>query len=46
VHANYLINTGEATAREMQELIQVVRARVKESYGVDLELEIKTIGRN
>ena len=46
VHANYLINTGEATAREMQELIQVVRTRVKESYGVDLELEIKTIGRN
>jgi len=46
VHANYLINTGEATAREMQELIQVVRTRVRESYGVDLELEIKLIGRN
>ncbi len=46
VHANYLINAGEATAREMQELIQVVRTRVRDSYGVDLELEIKIIGRN
>ncbi len=46
VHANYLINAGEATAREIQELIQIVRTRVKDSYGVDLELEIKVIGRN
>ena len=46
VHANYLVNTGGATAREMLELIQVVRARVMDSYGVDLELEIKVIGRN
>jgi UDP-N-acetylmuramate dehydrogenase len=46
VHANYLINTGGATAREMQELIQVVRTRVHDSYGVDLELEIRIIGRN
>jgi UDP-N-acetylmuramate dehydrogenase len=46
LHANYLINTGGATAREMLELIQIVRARVKDSYGVDLELEIKVVGRN
>jgi UDP-N-acetylmuramate dehydrogenase len=46
LHANYLINTGGATAREMLELIQVVRTRVKDSYGVDLELEIKIVGRN
>lgn len=46
MHANYLVNRGEATAREMLELIQVVRARVKDSYGVDLELEIKVIGKN
>lgn len=46
LHANYLINTGGATAREMLELIQVVRTRVKDSYGVDLDLEIKVVGRN
>lgn len=46
LHANYLINAGEATAREMQELIQVVRTRVRDSYGVELELEMRIIGRN
>ena len=46
LHANYLVNAGEATGREMQELIQVVRTRVKDSYGINLELEIKVIGRN
>ena len=46
LHANYFINAGEATGREIQELIQVVRTRVKDSYGINLELEIKVIGRN
>jgi UDP-N-acetylmuramate dehydrogenase len=46
LHANYLINRGGATAREMLELIQVVRTRVKDSYGADLDLEIKIVGRN
>ena len=46
LHANYLINTGSATAREILELIQVVRTRVMDSYGIGLELEIRVIGRN
>jgi UDP-N-acetylmuramate dehydrogenase len=46
VHANYLVNAGGATAREMLELIQIVKTRVKDSYGIDLELEIKVIGKN
>jgi UDP-N-acetylmuramate dehydrogenase len=46
VHANYIVNTGGATAREILELIQVVRSRVRDSYGVGLDTEIKVIGRN
>jgi UDP-N-acetylmuramate dehydrogenase len=46
VHANYLINAGGATAREMLEIIHLVRTRVSDSYGVNLELEIKVIGKN
>jgi UDP-N-acetylmuramate dehydrogenase len=46
MHANYLINAGGATAREMLEIIQLVRTRVMDSYGVNLELEIKVIGKN
>ena len=46
VHANYIVNTGGATAREVLDLIQIMRTRVADSYGVDLELEIKIIGRH
>jgi len=45
LHANFLINTGEATAAELEGLGEAVRADVKSRFGVDLEWEIKRIGR-
>ena len=45
LHANFLINTGEATAADLEGLGEQVRADVKEKLGVDLEWEIKRIGR-
>jgi UDP-N-acetylmuramate dehydrogenase len=44
-HANFLINTGEATAADLEGLGEAVRAEVKAKFGVDLEWEIKRIGR-
>jgi len=44
-HANFLINTGEATAADLEGLGEAVRADVKAQFGVDLEWEIKRIGR-
>ena len=44
-HANFLINTGEATAADLEGLGEAVRADVKARYGVELEWEIKRIGR-
>ncbi len=44
VHANWLVNTGDATASDMLLLIEQVRARVQQAHGVVLELEIKVIG--
>jgi UDP-N-acetylmuramate dehydrogenase len=44
-HANFLINTGEATAADLEGLGEAVRADVKAKLGVDLEWEIKRIGR-
>ena len=44
LHANFLINTGEATAADLEGL-EAVRADVKEKTGVELEWEIKRIGR-
>jgi UDP-N-acetylmuramate dehydrogenase len=45
LHANFLINTGEATAADLEGLGDTVRADVKEKFGVELEWEIKRIGR-
>jgi UDP-N-acetylmuramate dehydrogenase len=45
LHANFLINTGEATAADLEGLGEAVRADVKAKFGVDLEWEIKRIGR-
>ena len=44
-HCNFLINTGDATAADLEGLGEDVRARVKETSGVELEWEIKRIGR-
>jgi UDP-N-acetylmuramate dehydrogenase len=44
MHCNFLINTGEATAYDLELLGETVRARVFEKSGVRLEWEIKRIG--
>jgi UDP-N-acetylmuramate dehydrogenase len=44
LHCNFLINTGEATAADIEALGEEVRARVKEKSGVTLEWEIKRVG--
>jgi UDP-N-acetylmuramate dehydrogenase len=44
-HCNFLINTGGATAAELEELGERVRARVREHSGVALEWEIHRVGR-
>jgi UDP-N-acetylmuramate dehydrogenase len=44
MHCNFLINTGDATAAEIEGLGDDVRARVKAHSGVDLHWEIRRIG--
>jgi UDP-N-acetylmuramate dehydrogenase len=39
-HANFFVNTGQASAKDMLSLIADVRARVEKSYGVALENEV------
>jgi len=43
-HTNFLINTGEATATDIEALGEEVRRRVFEQSGVRLEWEIRRIG--
>ncbi len=44
-HCNFLINTGGATAAQIEALGEHVRARVRAASGIDLEWEIRRIGR-
>ncbi|MEW5422789.1 UDP-N-acetylmuramate dehydrogenase [Amorphus sp. 3PC139-8] len=44
MHCNFLINTGEATAADLERLGETVRARVLATSGVRLDWEIKRIG--
>ena len=44
MHCNFLINTGDATAADIETLGETVRARVKAHSGIELQWEIKRIG--
>jgi UDP-N-acetylmuramate dehydrogenase len=43
-HANFIINTGSATAADIEDLIADVRSRVREQTGIELEPEVRIIG--
>ncbi|MEP1231688.1 MAG: UDP-N-acetylmuramate dehydrogenase [Litorimonas sp.] len=43
-HCNFMINTGQASAADLERLGEDIRTKVKDTQGVDLEWEIKRIG--
>jgi UDP-N-acetylmuramate dehydrogenase len=43
-HTNFLINTGSATAADIETLGETVRRRVREASGIELRWEIQRIG--
>ncbi len=45
LHSNFMINPGEATAADIESLGEAVRADVLKKTGVQLDWEIKRIGR-
>ena len=45
MHCNFLINTGKASAADLEALGELVRARVLETSGVILRWEVRRIGR-
>jgi UDP-N-acetylmuramate dehydrogenase len=46
LHSNFMINTGEATAADLEGLGEAVRADVADKLGITLDWEIKRIGRS
>jgi len=44
-HCNFMINTGNASAADLEALGETIRAKVKQSEGVDLHWEVRRIGQ-
>ncbi|NUG66397.1 UDP-N-acetylmuramate dehydrogenase [Lactobacillus mellis] len=45
-HAGFIINTGNATATDYLQLIQLIQKTVKEKFAVQLETEVRIIGED
>lgn len=43
-HANFIVNTGQATAADIEGLINQVQADVEQQHGVRLETEVRIVG--
>jgi len=43
-HANFIVNTGNASAADIESLIDTAQAAVKREFGVELEREVRIVG--
>ena len=43
-HGNFIVNDGAATARDILDLIEIVKAKAKTERGINLETEVEIIG--
>jgi UDP-N-acetylenolpyruvoylglucosamine reductase len=43
-HGNFIVNEGNATARDVLELIELLRSRARAERGVELETEVQIVG--
>lgn len=46
LHANFIVNINNAKARDVLDLIEVVKARVLETFGIPIETEVIVIGED
>jgi len=44
IHANFIVNTGGATAADIDALIKAVQQRVRDAHGITLQPEVKRLG--
>ena len=43
-HANFIVNLGNATAHDIEQLIDLMRDQVKEKFGISLQQEVHVLG--
>ena len=45
-HANFILNDGQASASDLEQLIEHVRATVKRVHGIELVPEVRIVGES
>ena len=45
-HAGFIVNKGNATAKDVLSLVQIVKKKVHEEFNIDIELEIEVLGED
>ncbi len=43
-HANFIVNRGQASAKDVLELIEMIHQRILDQFNINLELEVRLIG--
>lgn len=43
-HANFIVNLGDAKAKDIEQIIALMRDTVKEQFGIELQQEVRVIG--
>ena len=46
LHAGFIVNKGNATAKDILNLIQYIKDKIKEEFNIDIETEIKILGED
>lgn len=44
VHANFIVNTGGASAQDVRQLIDLIQTKVYVTYGIELQPEVRFLG--
>lgn len=45
MHGNFIVNAGNATAKDVLDLIQFIKDKILDLYGIKMETEVEIIGR-
>ena len=46
VHGNFIVNDGGATARDVLDLIALIKAKAKAERGIIMETEVQIVGED
>ncbi len=45
-HAGFIVNTGNATAKDVLGLVKIIKQKVYEKYNVEINLEFEILGED